>query len=149
MKKSFIRLIIVGGIMLLGVGYLLYSSMDSSMVYYYTVDEVLNSNQDFSGRGTRISGWVRPESVRLSENGKGVRFEVSDKESGSTMKVIYNGIVPDTFKEDSEVVVEGTWNSSTHTFSASVLLAKCPSRYEGRGDSHPQDVSRIKDEAAE
>ena len=149
MKNTFSRIFIVGGLVLAGAGYLLFSSMNSSMVYYYTVDEVLESEQDLSGRGTRISGWVKPGTVSLSGTGKGVTFEVFDRESGSSIRVDYDGIVPDTFKEDSEVVVEGVWNKPARLFSASVLLAKCPSRYEGRGDAHPQDVPVGKDAPAE
>lgn len=140
MRKPFLRFIIAGGLILLGAGYLLFSSMNSSMVYYYTVDEVLSGESDFSGRGVRISGWVEPDTVRLSPDGKGVLFTTVNKSSGASMKVKYDGIVPDTFKEDSEVVVEGTWDASSGEFEASVLLAKCPSKYESRGDEHPDDL---------
>ncbi len=67
-------------------------------------------------------------------------FTTVNKLSGASMKVKYNGIVPDTFKEDSEVVVEGAWDSASGEFEASVLLAKCPSKYESRGDEHPEDL---------
>ena len=138
---------IVGGLMLAGMVYLLYSSMDSSMVYYYTVDEVLSGNEDLSGRGTRINGWVKPGTVRLSDNGKGVVFAIYNRESGASLQVEYSGIVPDTFKEDSEVVVEGVWDTSLRKFNVSVLLAKCPSKYEGRGDAHPEGQPMGKDDS--
>ena len=138
MKKPLRRFIIAGGLILAAAGYLLFSSMNSSMVYYYTVDEVLSGESDFSGRGVRISGWVGPGTVSLAQDGKGMIFTTFNKESGASMKVKYNGIVPDTFKEDGEVVVEGTWDAGKKEFEASVLLAKCPSKYESRGDEHPE-----------
>jgi cytochrome c-type biogenesis protein CcmE len=141
MKRPVARVIIGGGLILAGAGYLFFSSMGSSMVYYYTVDEVLSGELDFAERGIRISGWVQPDTVRLTGDGKGVVFQAVNKESGVSMKVNYSGIVPDTFKEDSEVVVEGLWDAGRDEFSASVLLAKCPSKYESRGDSHPEDLS--------
>ncbi len=149
MKKSFARFIIVGGLILAGAGYLLFSSMNSSMVYYYTVDEVLQGSDDFSGRGVRINGWVKPGSVSLADDGRGVLFEAFNKDSGSSMQIKYSGIVPDTFKEDSEVVVEGLWDRDQQEFTASVLLAKCPSKYESRGDAHPEGLSTGKDSPAE
>lgn len=141
MKKSALKLIVAGTLIMAGGGYLLFSSMGSSMVYYYTVDEVLSNEADFSERGVRISGWVKPETVRLADDGKGIEFKTINRETGSSMQVDYQGIVPDTFKENSEVVVEGIWDSEAERFHASVLLAKCPSKYEGRGESHPEGLS--------
>jgi len=140
MKKPIARLIIVGGLVVAGAGYLLYSSINSSMVYYYTVGEVLSGDSDFSGRGVRISGWVMPGTVKLAPGGKGLEFTTFDRDSGASMRVRYSGIVPDTFKEDGEVVVEGVWNAAGNEFEAAVLLAKCPSKYEGRGSAHPADL---------
>lgn len=141
MKKPVARYTAGIALILLGAGYLLYSSMGSSMVYYYTVDEVLSGESDFSGRGVRVSGRVQEGSVSLSSDGKGLVFNALSEKSGSLMKVSYNGMVPDLFKEGSEVVVEGVWDSSKKEFAAAVLLAKCPSKYEGRGDSHPEEVA--------
>ncbi len=140
MQKPLRRFIIAGGLILAAAGYLLFSSMNSSMVYYYTVDEVLSGDSDFSGRGVRISGWVEPGTVILAKDGKGLIFTTFNKQSGASMKVRYNGIVPDTFKEDSEVVVEGNWDAGQREFEASVLLAKCPSKYESRGEEHPENL---------
>ncbi len=44
----------------------------------------------------------------------------------------YHGVVPDTFMENSEVVVEGSIRSEV--FEAHTLLAKCPSKYEALAD---------------
>jgi cytochrome c-type biogenesis protein CcmE len=43
--------------------------------------------------------------------------------------VVYRGVVPDTFQESGEVVVEGGLGSEG-VFRARTLLAKCPSKYE-------------------
>lgn len=144
MKKSFVKFVVAGGLILAGAGFLLFNSLDSSLVYYYTVDEVLAGESDFSGRGVRISGWVEPDTVSLAGDGKGMLFTTVNKASGASMRVRYNGIVPDTFKEDSEVVVEGIWDAGGGEFAANVLLAKCPSKYESRGDEHPDDQPKGK-----
>jgi cytochrome c-type biogenesis protein CcmE len=50
--------------------------------------------------------------------------------------VVYRGIIPDTFTDSVDVVVEGRLGRDG-TFRATTLLAKCASRYEnapGKGD---------------
>ena len=141
MKKPVVRYAAAISLILLGAGYLLYSSMGSSMVYYYTVDEVLSGDPGFSGRGVRISGRVQPGSVDLSHDGRGLFFNAFSEESGAVMRVYYDGVVPDTFKEGSEVVVEGIWDNGRNEFEAEVLLSKCPSKYEGQAETHPEDVA--------
>ena len=53
-----------------------------------------------------------------------------DKEDTTLLKVRYEDVVPDTFKDHAEVVVEGRM-ASDGAFDATTLLAKCPSKYEG------------------
>jgi len=62
-------------------------------------------------------------------------------ECGRAVPVSYAGLIPDTFKDDAEVVVEGVCNPDDPSFNATTLLAKCPSKYESRGDQHPEDIS--------
>ena len=45
-----------------------------------------------------------------------------------------------TFKDNSEVVVEGAYDSNEELFHATVLLAKCPSKYEALGEEHPESI---------
>jgi len=44
------------------------------------------------------------------------------------MRAFYTGIVPDTFKDDSEVVLTGMLTKDG--FMANDLTAKCPSKYD-------------------
>ena len=45
--------------------------------------------------------------------------------------MVYAGIVPDTFRDEADVVLEGEVGSNG-LFRAETLLAKCPSKYEGQ-----------------
>ena len=45
------------------------------------------------------------------------------------MFVDYKGVVPDTFKDGAEVIVEGSVLSDG-SFKARVLMTKCPSKYQ-------------------
>ena len=66
-------------------------------------------------------------------------FSVRDmEESGKSMKVVYNGVKPDAFKEDVEVILEGRYDEPKNTFYAQTLLAKCPSKYEGETEQEKE-----------
>ena len=54
-------------------------------------------------------------------------------EGGATLPVDYHGIIPDTFVDDADVVVEGSL-ADGGDFHATTLLAKCPSKYEAAAD---------------
>jgi cytochrome c-type biogenesis protein CcmE len=42
----------------------------------------------------------------------------------------YTGVVPDTFKNDAEVVLKGTLSPEGFTVAPNGVMAKCPSKYE-------------------
>jgi cytochrome c-type biogenesis protein CcmE len=59
------------------------------------------------------------------------------------VRVVFAKEVPDTFKENGDVVVEGRPDAGG-VFQARMLLAKCPSKYEKEGmegQQHPDDAS--------
>ncbi|MEE8462576.1 MAG: cytochrome c maturation protein CcmE [Acidobacteriota bacterium] len=135
-----LKFIIVGTIMLGAISYLMFSGISDSMVYYYTVSEALDMEQELSNRGIRVSGYVQAGSIKKDNSQSQVEFLVFEKESDQTLPVIYQGIIPDTFKDNAEVLVEGMYRSEEGRFHANVLLAKCPSKYEALGPEHPQDI---------
>jgi cytochrome c-type biogenesis protein CcmE len=130
---------LVGGAVLLVAGlYLVYLSLSSATVYYYTVAEVQAQRQALGSRLVRVSGTVAPGSVAREE--ARLRFDVSD--AAGRLPVVYAGIVPDIFSEEVEVVVEGRYGEDG-VFRATSLLTKCPSRFEaaleGRREGHTHD----------
>jgi cytochrome c-type biogenesis protein CcmE len=135
-----LKFIVVGALMLGAISYLMFSGISDSMVYYYTVSEALDMEQELSNRGIRVSGYVQAGSIQKDNSQSQVEFLVFEKESDQTLPVIYQGIIPDTFKDNAEVLVEGMYRSEEGRFHANVLLAKCPSKYEALGPEHPQDI---------
>ncbi len=135
-----LKFIVVGALILGAISYLMFSGISDSMVYYYTVSEALDMEQELSSRGIRVSGYVQAGSIQKDNRQSQVEFLVFEKESDQTLPVIYQGIIPDTFKDNAEVLVEGMYRSEKGRFHANVLLAKCPSKYEALGPEHPQDV---------
>lgn len=122
-----VKLIVASAVLLLAVGYLVLTGMQSTSVYYLTVGE-LRSQAPSISRPVRVAGNVAPGSVQKTNGGLGLRFVVEDG-SGSFPVVYSGGPVPDIFGEQVEVVVEGKLQPDG-TFNADTLLAKCPSKFE-------------------
>ncbi|HEX2078793.1 MAG TPA: cytochrome c maturation protein CcmE [Longimicrobium sp.] len=115
------------------VVYLAVTGAKSSMMYYYTPDELsakLTADPSAREVGVKMGGRVVPGSVRFDQRTLDLRFTVVDIASGrTTFPVHYNGPLPDTFEEGRDVVVEGKM-SAAGTFEATTVLTKCGSRYE-------------------
>jgi len=135
-----LKFLVAGGLIIGTICFLMYSGIDNAMVYYYTVSEVQSQGENLAGKGIRISGHVQPGSIQKTGDGTAVDFQIYERSTGEVIPVFYSGLIPDTFKDDAEVVVEGVYDPGDPSFNATTLLAKCPSKYEGRGDEHPDDV---------
>lgn len=124
-RKFLIALILIGS----GLSYLMYSGITETTVYYYTVSEIL-AKPELSDNNIRVSGRVKAGTIEQSA--MRAAFVVEDKEKAGEFAVVYQGVIPDTFKEHSEVILEGRFTPERSRFEANVLLAKCPSKYEGK-----------------
>ena len=124
-KKKFL----IGGIIiLLAIGYLSFMGFTGSATYYYTVSEIMEQGSSLYGENVRINGEVAPGSVEQEPGSFVLRFTIVDVEGEASLPVVYQGVVPDTFKVGNAVVVEGEINSDG-VFRAHTLMPKCPSRY--------------------
>jgi len=62
--------------------------------------------------------------------GAGLRFTLSDVEGESvTVPVLYTGSVPDLFKLDRHVFLEGELKNGVFVAEPGSLVTKCPSKY--------------------
>lgn len=112
---------------LVAIIYLSIMGFKSGATYYYEVNELLSQGASLYGKTVRVGGEVAPDVER--EVGK-LRFKLIDiVNQNTTLPVVYDGSVPDTFKVGRHVIVEGKCNSSG-TFEASSIVTKCPSKYE-------------------
>ena len=48
----------------------------------------------------------------------------------SVVDAAYTGVVPDTFKDEAEVVLKGRLTADGFHTEASGVMAKCPSKYD-------------------
>ena len=130
---------IVGGILILGTaGYLMAGAIDETAMYYLTPQELATKvagDSTFVETGVKVGARVVPGSIRREPSGRSVAFQVTD--GSQTYPVIYRGIIPDTFTDSVDVVVEGRLGRDG-TFRATTLLAKCASRYENAPDKYKE-----------
>ncbi len=108
--------------------YLLVSGFDDTVVYYKTVDELLEKPARFTSRPVRINGRLVPRSVQMKPGTSQYRFSLEKR--NKTLVVSYNGILPDTMTEGQDLVVQGTFDAARQIFVATEVLTKCPSKYE-------------------
>ena len=124
---------------LMAMGYLMYSGISDTGVYYRTVSEVLDQASIFDGQSLRISGEVVDGTIQYDQENLTLSFAVRDTENDRvTMRASYQGVMPDAFKEDVEVILEGSYSQYDNMFSATILLAKCPSKYEAEAGNGQQ-----------
>jgi cytochrome c-type biogenesis protein CcmE len=123
------RFLLAGAVALVAVCYLVSSGLSTATVYYVTVSELLAQGQSATEM-VRVSGEVVPNTI--VRDGSTVRFVIAD--AGGQLPVTYQGVVPDIFGDNIQVVVEGR-REAGGSFQAATLLAKCPSKFEGEGGS--------------
>lgn len=128
---------IIGGILVLGTaGYLMASSIGETGMYYLTPGELtakIKGDSTFYNTGVKMGARVVPGTIARDPGGRAVSFSVTD--GAEVIPVTYRGVIPDTFTDSVDVVVEGRYHRDG-TFVATTLLAKCASRYENAPDKY-------------
>jgi len=105
---------------------LLYTTLGESMQYYKYVDEVMAEPQAWHDKTLQVHGNVVAGSIGRKRDSLDYQFDVH--RNGKVIRAYYTGIVPDTFKDESEIVLTGRLTSNG--FMATEMTAKCPSKYE-------------------
>ena len=100
-KKRALNILFVFLFSVTGVSLILYS-LNSNLDYFFTPTELKQENIPADKR-IKVGGMVQKDSVE--RNLSKISFVITDYEN--SIKVVYDGIVPDLFKEDSGVVVLG------------------------------------------
>jgi cytochrome c-type biogenesis protein CcmE len=124
-KKKFL----IGGIVVVAaIAFLSFTAFAGSNVYYYEVGELVGKGASVLGDTVKVRGLVVDGSVQRQTEGAVMNFTVVDGDAVTRLPVVYQGVVPDTFSEGIEVVVEGSLNQDG-VFRAEAIMPKCPSRY--------------------
>ena len=115
---------------ILGVAFtgLLWSTLSEGTQYYKHVDEVMVDPAPWHGKRLQLHGFVVANSILRKRDTLDYRFQIEN--NGHVVHARYTGVVPDTFKDGSEVVVKGRLGPDGFVVEKDGVMAKCPSKYE-------------------
>jgi cytochrome c-type biogenesis protein CcmE len=99
------------------------------------VDEVMSQPDAWYGKRLQLHGFVVADSIMRRRDSLDYRFKIHSR--GAVVPASYSGIVPDTFKDEAEVVLKGTLTPEGFQVAPNGVMAKCPSKYEAKPSSSP------------
>jgi len=127
MKDNKMKFVIGGAVVVAALAWLGFVGFQESKAYYITVEEFSALRGDLHGKTLKVAGDVVDGSIDKTKNQ--MEFVISNK--GKSLKVRYVGkdVLPDTFKDGSKAVVEGSLDQDG-VLQARHIEAKCASKYE-------------------
>jgi cytochrome c-type biogenesis protein CcmE len=135
MRHRYIKIGLTSTVLLLAFTGLLWSTLREGTDYFKYVDEVLPQRQVWEGKNLMLKGYVVPGSRLRKPDTLEWKFKVQNNparssDPGGVVDVSYTGIVPDTFKDEAEVVLKGQLAPDGFHVVKDGVVAKCPSKYE-------------------
>jgi cytochrome c-type biogenesis protein CcmE len=130
-----VRIGIAAAVIVGTIVWLAWSGYGANKSYYVTIAELGGMGDKAYHSNLRMEGFVQPGTIEQS--GTHVTFVMNEFEShspkaasGRRLTINYKGSEPppDTFKDDSQALAEGTYGRDGQ-FHATVLQAKCASKY--------------------
>ena len=132
MSKA-IKIAVTTVVLTLAFAGLLWSTLKEDTQYYKLVDEVMEEPAAWHGKRLQLHGYVVDKSIMRKPDTLEYRFQIQN--NGKVVPARYTGVVPDTFKDGSEVVLKGRLGPDGFTVDPNGVMAKCPSKYEARPGS--------------
>jgi cytochrome c-type biogenesis protein CcmE len=125
-------------VLVLGLAFsgMLWSTLRDGTEYFKNVDEVIGNHQQWQDKRVQLHGYVVPGTWVQRPNTLDYRFKVQNNPArgvmpGGIIEASYTGLLPDTFKDEAEVVLKGTFDASGRfQVERNGVMAKCPSKYE-------------------
>ena len=149
--KFFIGVVLI----VCAVGYLMYTGIRETSTYYLTIEEFLLQKEAMANEGIRVAGRVQKGSIDWNPKDLNLTFTMiafkekeGEKDNTSTpvatsqqdghseqhegLAIHYQGILPDMFAEDRDVIVEGEYipGANGNVLEATAVMTTCPSKYE-------------------
>jgi cytochrome c-type biogenesis protein CcmE len=145
MSRKLLAASLAGGAAIIAVAF----QFDSKPLYSYRVGDYLL--RDLRDREVRVEGALVHGSLCKARRDCGYRFSLTDQfhvtedaaapppESRPTLAVSYDGcVIPDGFGDipgyDVTITVQGERCQTCHDFEATLLMARCPAKYQGLAD---------------
>ncbi|MDA9976214.1 cytochrome c maturation protein CcmE, partial [Alphaproteobacteria bacterium] len=123
-KRRRLSIVIIGLVMLGMAAALVLTAFEDNLVFFFSPTD-LKSKTVAAEQRIRIGGLVEEGSVKKSEDGLVVNFQVTDLENA--LPVTFKGVLPDLFREGQGIIAEGRLVQGT--FNASEVLAKHDENY--------------------
>lgn len=129
---------LVGALLIVSaVGYLIYTGIQETKVYYFTMDEFLLKKAALANEDIRVAGRVQAGSIQWDPAALNLTFVLTPIEqepipvevTQAGVSVSYQGILPDMFAEGRDVIIEGMYTPEQQLV-ASTIMTSCPSKYE-------------------
>ena len=127
MSSPRLKFILGGAVIVAALTWLGFVGFQESKAYYVTVEEFSQLQGELQGKTLKVAGDVVEGSIDRTKS----QMEFVINSEGKTLRVRYVGkdIIPDTFKDGSKALVEGSM-ASDGIFQARHIEAKCASKYE-------------------
>lgn len=122
-------------VLVAGLSFLLFSGFDQTTSAHVTLAALVQdgTHRDWSDQRIQLGGsTIVPGSIQWDEYRHRSEFTITDGERTLLVRYIGNAVLPDTFRDEALVVLEGHYNVGRDLFEAQVVFAKCPSKYEGQ-----------------
>jgi cytochrome c-type biogenesis protein CcmE len=149
-KQQRLGLLVLGMAALAGATALVLVAFDDNLVFFYSPSDLKTKSVGVDRR-MRIGGLVEPQSLSRAPDGRSVSFRITD--GATDVAVVYQGLLPDLFREGQGAVAEGKLRFDG-VFAASSVLAKHDENYMPREvvdalkkSGHWQEGGGIKDAA--
>jgi cytochrome c-type biogenesis protein CcmE len=125
MKTKAFKIALTCVVLAAALGGLMYTTLQGGTEYYIHVDEVMQNPTAWQGKRLQLHGFVAD--LRQRPNSLDYKFDVQF--NGKVIPARYTGVVPDTFKNASEVVLKGKLEDGGFAVDPNGVMAKCPSKY--------------------
>lgn len=122
-KKRRLYFVILGLLAIGTAAALVLSALRQDIVFFFSPTEIMEAKVPTEGRRIRLGGLVEQGSV--VKEGALVHFKVTD--GANSLAVVFEGLLPDLFREGQGVVTEGRMGDGV--FMASEVLAKHDENY--------------------
>ena len=127
-RKNRLNKILIITSLLISIALILYSilrALETNIDLYLTPTQI-ESGEYNTDKNFKLGGMVKKDSLKQSESME-IEFTVTD--FNKEVQVVYAGILPNLFKENSGVVASGYLDKENNVFIANEILAKHDETY--------------------
>ena len=127
-RKNRLNKILIITSLLISIALILYSilrAIETNIDLYLTPTQI-ESGEYNTDKNFKLGGMVKKDSLKQSESME-IEFTVTD--FNKEVEVVYVGILPNLFKENSGVVASGYLDKENNVFIANEILAKHDETY--------------------